>query len=91
MPLLHGKGIPQNVCAKCKEDCARWEGIFCDVCAEWYHVKCEQLEIQNQEVFKELPEAPYICRTCRTDDKGAFSFDKSLHRLHKVFILSLVK
>ncbi|XP_076444405.1 uncharacterized protein LOC143282641 [Babylonia areolata] len=83
MPLLHGKGTQPHHCGKCKEDIPTWDGIFCDECAEWFHVKCDQLEIQHQEAFRELPEAPYICRSCRSDDKGAFSYARSLERLRK--------
>ncbi|KAK7108167.1 uncharacterized protein [Littorina saxatilis] len=83
MPLLHGKGNLQHACAKCSEYCQGWEGVFCDVCGNWHHVKCEQLEIQILQAFKELPEVPYICKSCRSDERGSFSYDGSISRLHK--------
>lgn len=84
MPHLYGKGGPQQFCGKCDEECIAWDGVFCDVCGNWHHIKCEQLEIQILQAFKELPETPYICRSCRSDEKGVFSYENSIGRLHKV-------
>jgi hypothetical protein len=84
MPLLHSKGGPLHTCRTCTEECVLWEGIFCDDCGHWLHVKCEQIEIQILQQFKEVPEMQYICRSCRTDDKGVFNYADSLQRLYKV-------
>lgn len=83
MPHLHGKGGPQQVCKTCNDECVSWEGIFCAECGNWFHIKCEQVEIQILQAFKEVPEVPYICRSCRTDEKGFFSYPKTSQRLHK--------
>ncbi|KAL8578090.1 hypothetical protein ACOMHN_055410 [Nucella lapillus] len=83
MPYFHGKAATKYPCVKCDEVIPTWDGIFCDTCANWYHFKCDQLEIQHQEAFRALPETPYICKSCRCDEKGAFSFSESLERLHK--------
>ena len=71
-------------CGICRMNC-QVSSICCDLCNSWYHPQCENLTLQEFEMFAINGDLAYTCNGCFRDDvPKEYCFTAALNRLTEV-------
>ena len=69
----------QYTCGRCKE-LVEGEGVGCDICGNWFHLKCEELsEEQYAQMVK--PETKFLHWFCKDCEKDTMSLGKTINAM----------
>ncbi|XP_071160528.1 uncharacterized protein [Mytilus edulis] len=68
-------------CGICRKNC-KIASICCDNCDTWYHLRCEELELADYEMFLTEKKLNYSCKGCFSHDQSdEYTYTSALLRL----------
>ncbi|CAC5391983.1 unnamed protein product [Mytilus coruscus] len=68
-------------CGICRKNC-KIASICCDNCDTWYHLRCEELELADFEMFLTDKNVNYSCKGCFSHDQSdEYTYTSALLRL----------
>ncbi|VDI68448.1 Hypothetical predicted protein [Mytilus galloprovincialis] len=68
-------------CGICRKNC-KIASICCDNCDTWYHLRCEELELADYEMFLTEKNLNYSCKGCFSHDQSdEYTYTSALLRL----------
>ncbi|CAC5371804.1 unnamed protein product [Mytilus coruscus] len=68
-------------CGICRKNC-KIASICCDNCDTWYHLRCEELELADFEMFLTDKNVNYSCKGCFSHDQSdEYTYTSALFRL----------
>ena len=72
--------FPCSVCNKNVKDCQN--AVFCDICSNWVHTRCNKLDKKGHDYHIKHPEAPFSCINCLLDHIPFSALDNNQFNLY---------